>query len=48
VYIYIGQTNDKNKRHGKGKLTCPDGTYYDGEWKNGDGYMTKDTVKVSI
>jgi len=41
---YVGDKNEKNERHGKGKMTYADGDVYEGEWKNnkksGNGKMT--------
>ena len=33
---YIGAVNNNEERHGFGKYVWDDGTYYDGEWRNGD------------
>ena len=32
--VYRGDYCDKKKRHGFGRLTWKDGSYYEGEWKN--------------
>ena len=41
---YEGEYNKDGKRHGKGKITFRNGTYYEGEWKNdlshGQGTLT--------
>ena len=42
--VYVGDKNEKNERHGNGKMTYADGDVYEGEWKNnkksGNGKMT--------
>jgi len=49
--VYHGQTNDRDERHGLGKLTWPDGSKFEGHWlydlANGHGEMvsSKGTYK---
>jgi hypothetical protein len=47
--VYKGDLDTNGKKHGKGKLTMIDGSYYDGEWredmKNGRG--TESQMKSS-
>ena len=42
--VYLGERNEKNEKHGKGKMTYSNGDVYDGEWKNnkrhGEGTIT--------
>lgn len=35
VNVYVGERDAYGRRHGKGKFTFADGSYYDGEWHEG-------------
>jgi hypothetical protein len=33
--LYEGDYNDKGEKHGEGKITFEDGSFYDGDWESG-------------
>eukprot|EP00931_Biecheleriopsis_adriatica_P091502 TRINITY_DN65390_c0_g1_i1.p1 TRINITY_DN65390_c0_g1~~TRINITY_DN65390_c0_g1_i1.p1 ORF type:complete len:292 (+),score=50.24 TRINITY_DN65390_c0_g1_i1:114-989(+) len=36
--VYVGQTDEDGKRHGRGRFTYAVGEYYDGEWLHGKAH----------